>query len=109
MYDISDAMYFGGFLNKAPTHYIQFTNGGILVHTPGSVNVEAATVNVKATSSATVNAPSVSIGQGGSTLRAMVDERFVAAFNGHSHPSNGAVPSVQIPVASVSTSATKAN
>ena len=40
-YDISDALYVGGFLNKAPTHYIQFTNSGILVHTPGTATIEA--------------------------------------------------------------------
>ena len=109
MYDISDALYVGGFLNKAPTHYIQFTNDGILVHTPGAVTVEAATAMIKATTSATVNAPSVSIGQGGATLRSMIDERFVAAFNSHTHPSNGAAPSTSVITASVATSATKAN
>ena len=46
MYDISDAMYVGGFLNKAPTHYIQFTNGGILVHTPGAVTVNASSTTI---------------------------------------------------------------
>lgn len=46
MYDISDALYVGGFLNKDPTHYIQFTDGGILVHTPGTVTVEASAINL---------------------------------------------------------------
>lgn len=44
MYDISDALYVGGFLNKAPTHYIQFTDGGILVHTPGTATVNASEI-----------------------------------------------------------------
>ena len=54
MYDISDALYVGGFLNKTPTHYIQFTDGGIIVSTPGSVTVNAG-------SSATVTAPETTI------------------------------------------------
>lgn len=44
MYDISDALYVGGFLNKTPTHYIQFTDGGILVHTPGTATVNASEI-----------------------------------------------------------------
>ncbi len=62
-YDFSDAMYVGGFLNKAPTQYIQFTEGGILVH----------------------SASSVKIGNTEAELRRLVDERFVAFFNGHKH------------------------
>lgn len=46
MYDISDALYIGGFLNKAPTHYIQFTDGGIIVSTPGSVTVNASEITL---------------------------------------------------------------
>lgn len=42
MYDPSDAVYLGGILNGAPTQYIQFTEGGILVHTPGTLQLEAA-------------------------------------------------------------------
>lgn len=54
MYDISDALYVGGFLNKAPTHYIQFTDGGIIVSTPGSVTVNAG-------AGATVTAPAITL------------------------------------------------
>lgn len=108
-YDCSDAMYIGGVLNKTPTHYIHFTDSGILVHTPGEAKIEAATAVVTATTSATIDSPGVSIGAGGQTLRALIDERIVAAHNTHTHPSNGAVPSVQIDVDDVSTTATKAN
>lgn len=109
-YNFSDAMYVGGILNGAPTQYIQFTDGGIVIHSPSSVKVEAPIIEAVATTRATVNAPSVSVGAGGQTLRAMVDERIIAVYNGHSHPSNGATPSQQITsVASVATSATKAN
>lgn len=64
-YDFSDAMYVGGFLNKAPTQYIQFTEGGILVH----------------------SASAVMVGDTEATLRRLVDERLVALYNAHTHGS----------------------
>lgn len=84
-YDPSDAMYFGGFMNGAPTQYIQFTEGGIIIHSPTNVTVEAPSVNVNAAASATVTAPAVSLGSSGGTLRALVDERFNQLFNNHTH------------------------
>lgn len=99
-YDPSDAMYFGGFLNSTPTQYIQFTDGGIVVHSPASVTIDAPTVTVNAATSATVtsptvavnaatsatvSSPSVSLGAGSGTLRALVDERFNTLFNSHTH------------------------
>lgn len=109
-HNFSDAVYLGGMLNAAPTQYIHFTDSGIVIHSPNAVKVEAPTIEAVATTSAKVQAPSVSIGAGGSALRAMIDERIIAVFNGHTHPSNGAVPTQQITNASsVSTSATKAN
>lgn len=51
-HDFSDAMYIGGFLNKAPTQYIQFTSGGILIHSPSNIKLEAPIVDIQA---ATVN------------------------------------------------------
>lgn len=62
-YDFSDAMYVGGFLNKAPTQYIQFTEGGILVH----------------------SASSVMVGDTEAALRRLVDERLVTLYNAHTH------------------------
>lgn len=62
-YDFSDAMYVGGFLNKAPTQYIQFTEGGILVH----------------------SASSVMVGDTEAALRRLVDERLVQLYNAHTH------------------------
>lgn len=85
-YDFSDAMYVGGLLNKAPTHYIHFTDGGMVVHTPGDVNIQAGgSASVTAGASASITAPSISLGAGGSTLREMVDSRMVALFNSHTH------------------------
>lgn len=48
-HDFSDAMYIGGFLNKAPTQYIQFTAGGILIHSPANIKLEAPIVDIQAT------------------------------------------------------------
>ena len=62
-YDFSDALYCGGFLNQAPTQYIQFTEGGILVHSTNAVK----------------------LGDTNGVLRKLVDDRFVALFNAHTH------------------------
>lgn len=71
-YDFSDAMYFGGFLNGTPTQYVQFTEGGILVH----------------------SAASVDLGDTTAALQRLVDERFIALFNGHTH-NGGPAPDQQ--------------
>lgn len=72
-YDFSDAMYVGGFLNKAPTQYIQFTEGGILVH----------------------SASSVMVGDTEAALRRLVDERLVQLYNAHTH---GSGPPPDVPM-----------
>lgn len=112
-YDPSDAMYFGGFLNGAPTQYIQFTEGGIIVHSPTAVTVTAPSVAVTATASATVTAPAVALGASGGTLRALVDERFNTLFNGHTHTSTAIGTPTSAPLQTADagqlTSATKAS
>lgn len=55
-YDFSDAMYIGGILNGTPVQYIQFTEGGILVHSPTNVTIEAPTVTVTGDLTVTGNA-----------------------------------------------------
>lgn len=112
-HDFSDAMYIGGFLNGTPTQYIQFLDDGILVHSPFSVKVEAPDVDVDASNvnvtATTTNIDSlINMGNLGDTLRALVDDRFVALYNAHTHPSNGAPPSVSIGT-DVLTSNTKVN
>lgn len=62
-YDFSDAMYVGGFLNSAPTQYIHFTEGGILVHSTNAVK----------------------IGDTEAAVRKLVDDRMVDFFNSHTH------------------------
>jgi hypothetical protein len=64
-YDFSDAMYLGGFLNGTPVQYVQFTDEGILVHSPNAVK----------------------LGDTQEALRKLVDERMVELFNTHTHGS----------------------
>lgn len=61
MYDIADAMYIGGILNTAPTQYIQFSGSGIKIYSPTAFEVDAPTVVVNATTSATITSPTVTI------------------------------------------------
>lgn len=53
-FDMADGLYIGGFLNGAPTHFVQFTGGGINITTPGNVAITSASlthngVNIGAT------------------------------------------------------------
>lgn len=92
-YNFSDCMYTGGFLNKVPTQYIQFTAGGILVHSPNQVKIDA---------------PDVQLGNIAGTLHKLIDDRLIAIYNAHTH-GGGATPSVPLTFATVATTATKAN
>jgi hypothetical protein len=101
-YDFSDCMYVGGFLNAAPAQYIQFTAGGIIVHSPTKVRTEAPTVQIDGTS--------VQIGDVEATLRRIIDERLIALYNAHTHTSGGAgVPVTPLTLATVATAITQAN
>lgn len=59
-YSSADALYLGGFLNGAPTQYVQFlANGaGIKIHTPGDLTLEApaGAVTLTAGGTATISA-----------------------------------------------------
>lgn len=114
-HDFSDGMYFGGFLNAAPTQYIHFTESGIVIHSPYATTIEAPnsvvnsqTVQVNASSTASIASPAISLGSMEGILRKMVDERFVELYNGHTHPANGAPPDQQAGDGQMTTS-TKAN
>jgi hypothetical protein len=92
-YSFSDCMYFGGFLNGTPTQYIQFTEGGILLHSPTSIKNDA---------------PVVQLGNIESALRKLVDERLIPLYNSHQHGTSP-VPNVQLTPETVLTVATEAN
>lgn len=102
MYDFSDCMYVGGFLNAAPAQYVQFTAGGIIVHSPTKVRAEAPTVQL--------DGASVQLGDVEATLRRIIDERLIALYNAHTHASGGAgVPVTPLTLATVATAITQAN
>jgi len=64
----------------------------------------SAQVNVVTTASASVTAPSISLGAAGQTLRAFVTDLFMALFNGHTHQSGGAgIPNQQMGPSHVTT------
>jgi len=101
-YNFSDCMYTGGFLNGAPTQYIQFVEGGIIVHSPGSVKAEAPLVQLSASD--------VQLGNISAALHKLIDDRLIAIYNGHTHASGGAgVPVVPLTLATVATAITQAN
>jgi len=126
-YDFSDAIYTGGCLNGTPTQYVQFTDSGIVIHSPTAVTVEAPSAVVNASESVTVNtataiiaasgsaavqSPSVSLGSSGGALRALVDERILSWASSHTHKvtavgSDTATATQALP--SATTSATKAS
>lgn len=92
-FDMADGVYIGGNLNGTPSQYVQFSGGGITITSPTAVTVNApsttvncATSNVNATGSATVTAPSISLGAAGQTLLAFVTSAFQSLFNSHTHP-----------------------
>lgn len=101
-YDFSDCMYVGGFLNAAPAQYIQFTAGGILLHSPTNVKGDAPVIQMSSSD--------VQLGNIGGALRKLIDERIIAIYNAHTHTSGGAgVPVTPITLATVATAITKAN
>lgn len=57
IFDMADGLYVGGFLNGAPTQYVQFSAAGINVVSPTKVTLQAPLVEVDASTSFTVNSP----------------------------------------------------
>ncbi|MHB8803583.1 MAG: hypothetical protein ACYC5U_12690, partial [Rhodocyclaceae bacterium] len=67
-YSFADGMYLGGMLNGTPTQYIQFSTAGIRIHSPTAVVLEAPdvqilaqTVEIDASTSATVTTPTFTV------------------------------------------------
>jgi hypothetical protein len=67
-FSFSDGMYIGGILNGTPNQYIQFSAAGIVIHSPTlvrleapDVQIQARTVEINATTSATVTTPTFTI------------------------------------------------
>lgn len=67
-FSTADAMYIGGILNGTPTQWVQFGAGGITIHSPTQVKLDAPTVDIEcetlminATTSATITTPTFTV------------------------------------------------
>lgn len=56
-FDMADGMYIGGFLNGAPTQYVQFNAAGVNIVSPQKITLSAPLVEIDASTSLTVNSP----------------------------------------------------
>jgi len=56
-FSMSDGLYVGGFLNGTPEQYIQFTDSGITLKSPVSVNIDAPEATINAPSGITIHGP----------------------------------------------------
>lgn len=85
MYDMSDAMYVGGILNRTPTQYILFDDTGITILSPIAIKVQAPKVDVVATVEASITAPIIKLGNGLASLLSFITSAFEAKYNNHVH------------------------
>lgn len=81
--------------------------GDVVIHTSKEqyITVKASGgVDIKTAGAVTIDAPTINLG-GSSGLRALLDERFVTAFNAHTHTVSGAATLVPLnPVATLAVS-----
>lgn len=57
--DWADGCYFGGFLNSAPTTYVQISASGITVVSPVKITLQAPNIEADASGQFTVNSPQI--------------------------------------------------
>jgi len=57
MFNMADAVYFGGMLNGVPTQYIAFSSSGIAMVSPTKITLQAPLIEADASTSFTVNSP----------------------------------------------------
>lgn len=67
-YDLSDGVYLGGLLNGAPSQYVRFASGGITIHSPTKITLDAPditlnaqTIEINGSSSVTLTAPTFTV------------------------------------------------
>lgn len=68
MMDWADGLYFGGFLNGAPSQYVAFSAAGLALVSPTKISLSAPVVDIEATTSVTVNSPANTIEGGGTSI-----------------------------------------
>lgn len=80
-YSFSDGMYLFGILNSAPTQYIQFVPGGIVIHSPAAVTIDAPVATVTASTSATITTANMTV-NGPLTVNGATTINGLATVNG---------------------------
>lgn len=60
-HSLADGFYVGGFLNAAPTQYIQFNTDGVTVHSGTKVVVTAPEIDYTATTKVNITAPNIKL------------------------------------------------
>lgn len=60
-FSMADGLYLGGFLNAVPTQYVQFISTGINLVSPTKVTITAPAVEADASTSFTVNSPTIAL------------------------------------------------
>ncbi|HIE4429972.1 TPA: oxidoreductase [Burkholderia multivorans] len=61
IFDMADGLYLGGFLNGAPTQYVQFSGSGITISSPTKVTISAPNVEVDASAGCAINSPTITL------------------------------------------------
>ncbi|SPA44830.1 Gp138 family membrane-puncturing spike protein [Cupriavidus taiwanensis] len=109
MHDLSDGFVLLGFRSKpralagvsATAAQLRTDDGQAFVEVNAAthaINIQTtAPVNVTSTASASVTAPSISLGAAGQSLLSFVTSAFQALFNGHTHTSAGAGSPTSVP------------
>jgi hypothetical protein len=67
-YDWADGLYLGGFLNGAPTQFVQFSSAGIVIKSPTKVKIDAPEVEITAGTKITIDSPANDIKGGGTKV-----------------------------------------
>ena len=68
-FDWADGLYLGGFLNVAPTAYLEFnTDHSITLVSPVKVTIQAPAIDLEGSTSITINSPAVHITGGGTQI-----------------------------------------
>jgi hypothetical protein len=98
--------------------FLKLTNDGkLMVNSQVEIDATAPTISITAAgnvsvtagAAATVNAPAISLGAVGQTLKSVITDAFISLFNSHTHASSGAgVPNQTMSAGSHATSTVKA-
>lgn len=69
-----------------PANWTATVGGTTNINVTGNANISAQNVAVTASTSASVTAPSISLGASAQSLLSLVTSAFMGLFNGHTHP-----------------------